>query len=49
MAHLLEVDPHRVVQNIQTGLFVLFLRFGLFDAVNFGLVNDSTSRLRNCM
>ena len=40
LAHLLEVHPHRVIQNVQTPLVFVFLRLRLLDAVHFGLVND---------
>ena len=40
LPHLLEIHPHRIVQNVQPG-FVLFLfRLRLFDAVHLGLVHD---------
>jgi hypothetical protein len=40
LAHLLEVHAHRVVQNVQPHLFLVFVRVRLLDAVHFGLVHD---------
>ncbi len=40
LAHLLEVHAHRVVEDVQPALVLLFLRFGLLDAVDLGLVDD---------
>ena len=40
LAHLLEVHPNRVVQNVQPALVLLFFRLRLLDAVHFRLVND---------
>src|SRR5207237_8202322 len=40
LAHLLEVHPHRIIENIEPALVLLFLDFGLLDAIYFGLIND---------
>ena len=40
LAHLLEVHADRVVQDVQPGLVLLFLRLRLLDPVHLGLVND---------
>ena len=40
LAHLFEVHPHRVIQNVQTPLVFVFLRSRLLDTVHLGLVND---------
>ena len=33
LAHLLEIHPHGVIQNIEARLVVFLLHFGLLDAV----------------
>ena len=40
LAHLLEIHPHRVVQNVQPRLLLLLVRLRLLDPVHFGLVHD---------
>ncbi len=40
LAHLLEVHADGVVQDVQADLVFVFVRFGLFDAVHFRLVDD---------
>jgi hypothetical protein len=37
---LLEIHAHGVVQNVQPPLVLVFVRFGLFDAVHLGLIDD---------
>ena len=39
LAHLVHVHPHRVVQDLQPGVF-LFFRFRRLGALDFGVVND---------
>ena len=40
LTHLFQVHPHRIVQDIEPALVLLFLDFGLLDAIYFGLIND---------
>ena len=40
LAHLLEIHPHRIVQDVQPALLLLLLRFRLLDPVHLGLVHD---------
>ena len=40
LPHLLQIHPDRVIENIEPGLFVIFLRLGLLDPIDFGLVNN---------
>ncbi len=40
LAHLPQIHPHRIVENIQPALFLFLLRLGLLDAVHLGLVHD---------
>ena len=40
LAHLLEIHADRVIEDIEAGLFLFFFRFGLLDAIDFGLVDD---------
>ena len=40
LAHLLEVHPNRVVQNVQPALVLFLFRLRLLDAVNFRLVHN---------
>ncbi len=40
LAHLLQIHPHRVVQNVQPRLFVLLLRFGYLDSVHLSLIHN---------
>ena len=40
LAHLLEIHADRIIENVEAGFILLFLGLGLFDAVDFGLVDD---------
>ncbi len=40
LAHLLEIHPDRVVQDVQARFVLLLLRLRLLDSVHLGLVND---------
>ena len=40
LAHLLEVHPHRVIQDVQPRLVLVLIRFRLLDPVHLGLIND---------
>ncbi len=40
LAHLPEIHPDRVVQDIEPRLLVFFFRVTLFDAVHFRLIHD---------
>ena len=40
LAHLLEIHPDRIVQDVQPRLLVFLFRLGLLDAVHLRLVDD---------
>jgi len=40
LAHLLEIHPNRVVQNVQPALVLFLLRLRLFDVIHLRLVHD---------
>ena len=42
LAHLLQIHPHGIIENIQAAfvLLLFLLRLGLLDAIHFGLVHD---------
>ncbi len=41
LAHLLQIHPHRIVQNVEPAFFLLFLfRLRLLDAVHFRLLHN---------